>query len=236
MFIEEKERQYAYFDEEEGPLMFITNHNGKYTEEQQICMAMDGGCDWIQLRMKERLTLDVAKKLVKMALLKNMNTRICINDDLEIAIQSEANTVHLGKNDMSVSDAWRIIYQCSLGDDFLVGATANTFEDIVEADRQGASYIGLGPYRFTETKKNLSPILGVEGYERIMDQCRDAGIEIPVFAIGGIQYEDIGPLMTTGITGIAVSSAITQAKDPVNEIKRFRAKISKYRKKYSIDR
>lgn len=236
MFIEERKNQYAYFVEEDGPLMFITNHNNRYTEEQQINMAMDAGCNWIQLRMKERLTLDVAKKLVRMAFFKNMDTRICINDDLEIAIRSEAHTVHLGKNDMSVSDAWKIIYQRGNNEFFQVGATANTFEDIVEADRQGASYIGLGPYRFTETKKNLSPILGVEGYERIMEQCREAGIQIPVFAIGGIQYEDIVPLMNTGIKGIAVSSAITQAKDPVNEIKRFKAKIGKFGMKLNIDR
>lgn len=236
MYVETEENKYAYFDEEDGPLMFITNHNDKYTEEQQIRMAMDGGCTWIQLRMKERLTLDVASELRRMALFKDMDTRICIDDDLEIAIRSGANTVHLGKNDMSVSEAWKIINQRGRDDLFLVGATANTFEDIVEADRQGASYIGLGPYRFTETKKNLSPILGVEGYERIMEQCRYAGIKIPVFAIGGIQYEDIGPLMNTGITGIAVSSAITQAKDPMNEIKRFKAKIAKYRKIVNIDR
>lgn len=235
MFIDEKENQYAYFYEEATPLMLITNHDEKYTEEQQINMAIDAGCTWIQLRMKERLTLDIAQKLVTMAFHKNVNTRICINDDLEIAIQSGANTVHLGKNDMSVSDSWKIINQHGRNDLFLVGATANTFEDIVEADRQGASYIGLGPYRFTKTKKNLSPILGVEGYERIMQQCREAGIKIPVFAIGGIAFDDICPLMGTGITGIAVSSAITRAKDPVDEIKRFRTEIGKCRMNLNID-
>ena len=110
----------------------------------------------------------------------------------------------------------------------------NTFEDIVEADRQGASYIGLGPYRFTETKKNLSPILGLEGYKRIMEQCREAGLKIPIFAIGGIRYEDIAPLMSTGITGIAVSSAITQAPDPVKEMERFCLIIKKYSKQIDL--
>lgn len=113
------------------------------------------------------------------------SNRVCIDDDLEIAIKSGAFTVHLGKNDMPVSEAWRIIFERYYDDLFLVGATANTFEDIVEANRQGASYVGLGPYRFTETKKNLSPILGLEGYERIMEQCREAGLKIPIFAIGG---------------------------------------------------
>lgn len=217
--------QYAAFYEDELPLMFITHRTEKYTEEEQTKMALKGGCTWIQLRMKENLNLETAKKIVKMV---GFSNRVCIDDDLEIAIKSGAFTVHLGKNDMPVSEAWRIIFERYYDDLFLVGATANTFEDIVEANRQGASYVGLGPYRFTETKKNLSPILGLEGYERIMKQCREAGLKIPIFAIGGIRYEDIDPLMETGITGIAVSSAITQAPDPVKEMKRFCSRIKYY--------
>ena len=106
---------------------------------------------------------------------------------------------------MPVSEAWRRIIEKGQEELFLVGATANTFEDILKADREGASYIGLGPYRYTETKKNLSPILGLEGYRKIIGQCREAGLEIPIFAIGGIEFEDIAPLMETGIEGIAVS-------------------------------
>lgn len=231
---EDMTSQYVCFEEGDGlPLMFITHRTEKYTEEDQVRMAIQGGCDWIQIRMKEDLTLEAAKKLVRLA---GLSCRVCIDDDLEIAIQSGAFTVHLGKNDMPVSEAWKIIYQRGYDDLFVVGATANTFEDIVEANRQGASYVGLGPYRFTETKKNLSPILGLEGYERIMDQCREAGLEIPVFAIGGIRYEDIAPLMSTGITGIAVSSAITSAANPVKEMERFCSKIKKYMKKIDMDK
>ncbi|MCD8269504.1 MAG: thiamine phosphate synthase [Parabacteroides sp.] len=226
--------QYACFEgDDSAPIMFITHPSERYTEEQQVLMAQEGGCTWIQIRMKENLTLEAATKLVRLVEFSN---RACIDDDLEIAIKSGAFTVHLGKNDMPVDEAWKIIFQRGYDDLFLVGATANTFEDIVDADRRGASYIGLGPYRFTETKKNLSPILGLEGYERIMGQCREAGLKIPVIAIGGIRYEDIGPLMNTGIAGIAVSSAITQAPDPVKEMKRFCAKLLQYTKKMNIDK
>ena len=224
--------RYACFTEENTlPLMFITHRTEKYTEEDQVKIALEGGCNWIQIRMKDNLTLEAAEKLVHLA---GSSCRVCIDDNLEIAIKSKALTVHLGKKEMPVSDAWKIIRQQGYGDLFLVGATANTFEDIVEADRQGASYIGLGPYRFTETKKNLSPILGLEGYKRIMEQCREAGLKIPIFAIGGIRYEDIAPLMSTGITGIAVSSAITQAPDPVKEMERFCLIIKKYSKQIDL--
>ena len=134
--------QYAAFYEDELPLMFITHLTAKYTEEEQTKMALKGGCTWIQLRMKENLNLETAKRIVKMV---GFSNRVCIDDDLEIAIKSGAFTVHLGKNDMPVSEAWRIIFERYYDDLFLVGATANTFEDIVEANRQGASYVGLGP-------------------------------------------------------------------------------------------
>lgn len=117
---------------------------------------------------------------------------------------------------MPVDQACELVHQ-SGKTDFLIGATANTFEDICHAARLGASYIGLGPFRFTQTKKKLSPILGLDGYKRILEQCREAGITLPVYAIGGIEIEDIPALMKTGITGIAISGTIIRAKDPVQE-------------------
>jgi thiamine-phosphate pyrophosphorylase len=130
---------------------------------------------------------------------------------------------------MPVSAARTILIERQVEDLITVGATANTFEDIIHADNEGASYVGLGPFRFTETKKKLSPVLGLEGYRRIMQQCKEAGLEIPVFAIGGIQLEDVQPLMETGITGIAVSGAIIGADDPVAETRRFVEEVNKYK-------
>jgi thiamine-phosphate pyrophosphorylase len=118
-----------------------------------------------------------------------------------------ATGVHLGKTDMPPAEARRI-----LGDGFIIGGTANTFEDIRRLTDEGVDYIGLGPFRFTATKKNLSPILGLEGYKDILSRCRAAGIALPVLAIGGITVDDIPALMQTGVSGIAVSSAIRQAE------------------------
>ena len=140
-----------------------------------------------------------------------------------------ATACHLGKNDMPLDIAWEVLKdKLDSNAIFYIGATANTFEDIRLAVERGASYIGLGPYRFTGTKKNLSPILGLEGYRKIIAQCKEAGIDIPIFAIGGITLEDVGPLMETGITGIAVSGAIINAPDPVEETRRFIEEINKY--------
>ena len=140
-----------------------------------------------------------------------------------------ATAVHLGKEDITVAEAWKKADELLYPDEnFYIGATANTFEDISRAIKQGASYIGLGPFRHTETKKKLSPVLGLEGYQKIIQQCKDAGYNIPIFAIGGICLEDVGALMQTGITGIAVSGAIINADDPVEETRRFINEINKY--------
>jgi thiamine-phosphate pyrophosphorylase len=81
-------------------------------------------------------------------------------------------------------------------------------------------YIGLGPFRFTKTKQNLSPVLGIEGYKNIVNQCKKSNIHLPVVAIGGITSEDIFPLLQTGINGIALSSAILQAENPIEEMRK----------------
>ncbi|MCS6824393.1 MAG: thiamine phosphate synthase [Cytophagaceae bacterium] len=173
-------------------------------------IACKAGCKWIQFRIKDttysewkNMALQFKKICVR------YNATLIINDNPEIAMEVLAEGVHLGKQDMSPEKARNL-----LGDSFIIGATANTFEDIQAINLSGADYIGLGPYRFTDTKKNLSPLLGLEGYEKIMQQCRMHNINLPVIAIGGIKKEDIKDLFNTGIYGIAVSSAISNASDP----------------------
>lgn len=211
-------------------LMLITHRTERYTELDEIRMALEGGCSWVQLRMKEgmdRETVRAAKELCDNE--KGRPVVFCVNDHIGIALECGATACHLGKKDTPVDVAWEMA-QDRLAPDrpFYIGATANTFEDIRLAVARGASYIGLGPYRFTGTKKNLSPILGLEGYRKIIAQREEAGMDIPIFAIGGITLEDVGPLMETGITGIAVSGAIVGAPDPAEETRRFIEAINKY--------
>lgn len=219
--------RYACF-RDSNRLMFITHRTEKYTELDEVKMVIEGGCDWVQLRMKNNLNLEVAKEISLYVLFNGGDCVCCIDDNLEIAMSAGATAVHLGKKDLPIPEAWQLIFKRGLDDMFLVGATANSFEDIVFANNEGASYIGLGPYRFTETKQQLSPVLGIEGYREIMQQYKEAGLTIPVFAIGGIRLEDVGPLMETGIAGIAASGAIINAADPVEETRRFIAEINKY--------
>ena len=101
---------------------------------------------------------------------------------------------------------------------------ANTFEDVKRIYSAGADYIGCGPFRFTTTKKKLSPILGLDGYSRIIEQMNTYGIYTPIIAIGGILLQDVSDIMQTGVSGVAVSGAILNANngyDPVTTMKRF---------------
>jgi thiamine-phosphate pyrophosphorylase len=193
---------------------------GKTIEEQtrNIHQALDAGCKWVQLRFKDHFsddafTLAEAAKILCEEYLANF----IINDNVYLAQQIAADGVHLGLTDMSIPEARSI-----LGATKIIGATANTFIDIENHIQNGCDYIGLGPYRFTTTKENLSPILGLEGYQTILNEMKNKGLTIPVYAIGGIGLDDIPALMETGIHGIAVSGLITQSKDKTKIIKQLK--------------
>lgn len=191
-------------------LQFITHKNERHGYLDGAEAALRGGCRWIQLRMKDEpdeSIIDAGRRLAPLC--RAAGATFIIDDHVALVDAVGADGVHLGKNDMPVAEARRI-----LGSDRIIGATANTFDDIAAAVASGADYIGLGPFRFTETKKRLSPILGLEGYRDIMAHSRRAGYSIPVVAIGGITPEDIEAIMATGVTGIALSGTILRAADP----------------------
>ena len=196
---------------------------GKTIEEQlyNIHQALDAGCDWIQMRFKDQpaknsFALAEAVKFLCEEYLANF----IVNDNLYLAQQICADGVHLGLSDMKIDEARAI-----LGSTKIIGATANTFEDIENHVKNGCDYIGLGPFRFTSTKEKLSPILGLSGYYEILQKMKNNNIEIPVYAIGGITLKDVNPLMETGIHGIAVSGIITESDEKEKLIQQFNEKL-----------
>lgn len=198
-------------------LQFITHHTDRYDEIEGAAAALEGGCRWIQLRMKEANPDTVAATARKLAgLCRQYDAKLILDDHVELVASTGADGVHLGKMDLPVEEARNI-----LGSKYIIGATANSYEDIVSAVNVGADYIGLGPYRYTTTKKKLSAILGLEGYRDILEKCRSNDITIPIVAIGGITLKDIIPLMRTGITGVAVSGSILSAENPVEYTRRL---------------
>ena len=198
-------------------IQFITHSNTRYDYVEGARLALEGGCRWIQLRMKDAQEVDflLAAKQIG-AMCKEYGATFILDDHVEWVGITGADGVHLGKNDMPVDEA-----RNQLGANRIIGGTANTFEDVERLWRQGANYIGCGPYRFTTTKKNLSPVLGLDGYRHIISKMKAHDINILVVAIGGILQPDIKDVMATGVSGIAVSGAILNAENPVEEMKRF---------------
>lgn len=198
-------------------LQFITHFTDRYSYYDSARMALEGGCRWIQLRMKDASPEEIRSEAIRIqTLCREYGATFIIDDQVQLVKELHADGVHLGKNDMPIAEARRI-----LGKDFIIGGTANTFEDVQMHYQAGADYIGCGPFRFTTTKKNLSPILGLDGYASIVSQMKVAGINLPIVAIGGITYDDIPFIMQIGVTGIALSGTILRAENPVDETRRI---------------
>lgn len=201
-------------------IQFVTHTNERYDYIDGVRMALEGGCRWIQLRMKDASEEEVLKTAESTRKLCRQYDAVLILDDyVELVERSGADGVHLGKNDMPIDEARRL-----LGKNKIIGGTANTFEDAKRIYSAGADYIGCGPFRFTTTKKKLSPILGLDGYRCIIEQMTAYGINIPVIAIGGILLQDVPDIMQTGVSGVAISGAILNANNddkPVTTMKRF---------------
>ncbi len=189
---------------------FITQEKDSVKLLQQIHDFSSWGCPWIQLRMKNTSNdVIVSTTLKAKEICQAYNTQLSINDHVHIAQQVNADGLHLGKNDMTVADARKIV-----GKQMIIGATANTFKDIEKLAMQELQYIGLGPFAFTKTKSTLSPIIGLQGYQAVSTKMIENNIEIPVYAVGGIELSDISSIFDTGVHGIAISGMLHHAKDP----------------------
>ena len=197
-------------------VQFITHYNERYSYVDSARLALEGGCLWIQLRMKEaseQLMEETA--LIIQQMCKDCGATFIIDDNVALAKKINADGVHLGKNDMPFAEARKM-----LGDKFIIGGTVNTFDDILLHLQVGApDYFGCGPFRFTSTKKNLAPVLGWEGYQCIISKMRENNISIPLIAIGGICKNDIPDLLDCGVNGIALSSSIINDENPVTEMR-----------------
>jgi thiamine-phosphate pyrophosphorylase len=197
-------------------LQYITRKNTTEEVLSESLAVLKGGCRWIQLRMKDadhQTIVETGRQLVELC--HRYGAIFLINDSPQTALEVGADGVHLGKSDMPIEQA-RII----MGNK-IIGATANTAEDIVNAYNKGADYIGLGPFRFTNTKKNLSPILGLERISNIVSSVREQNIMIPIVTIGGINLDDCPDIVRSGVNGIAISGAIGDCSDPENMTAQF---------------
>ncbi|AUP77546.1 thiamine phosphate synthase [Flavivirga eckloniae] len=195
-------------------LHYISQGHTAKEHLENIQRACTSGAELVQLRLKNTSE----KKILKAAeeareITSHYQTRLIINDHYKIAKKVKADGVHLGKNDTCPTtarkdlDPWQII-----------GGTANTLEDCEKLIEKKVNYIGMGPFRFTTTKNNLSPILGTNGYLTILETLQT---DTPIIAIGGITLKDVPELLKTGIHGIAASGEITKNFNTISQFNKL---------------
>ncbi|WP_308991726.1 thiamine phosphate synthase [Mariniflexile litorale] len=192
-------------------LHYISQGNSPKEHLENIQKACTSGAELVQLRLKnisEKKILKLAKEAREIT--SHFQTRLIINDYYKIAKEIKADGVHLGKTDACPTIARKYLYTWQM-----IGGTANTIQDCEALLKKEVDYIGLGPFRHTTTKENLSPILGLNGYTAIIEALKT---DTPIIAVGGITLEDVTNILETGISGMAVSTEITF---DFNKIKTF---------------
>ena len=205
-------------------LQFITNENTSVSAKKQILDAIEGGCRWVQIRLKSASDDEIKKLFFEIRdKAKETLTTVIINDRVSLVKELGKDGVagvHLGLEDMPAAEA-----RLELGPDAIIGVTAHNFDEAASYKGLDIDYIGIGPYADTDTKKNLAPVLGLEGLTDIIVRNKDLGMEVPLVAVGGIKLEDVKPLLEVGANGIAVSGAIANASDIVEATRSFLSEL-----------
>ena len=202
-------------------LQFISQGETAEQQLKGIKTVLDGGGKWIQLRYKNASLTDIHNLGLRVKkLCEAYDATFIINDHIRIAINLDADGIHLGLEDAPVKEARQL-----LGPNKIIGGTANTWQDVLKRIEEKVDYIGLGPLRFTQTKERLSPILGLEGYQNILSQKMAKGNNTPIYAIGSVVAEDIPDLLSFGVYGIAVSSALLEKPDAAPIIQTINEKL-----------
>ncbi len=169
----------------------------------QVEEALKGGVTFVQLREKD---LDEERFLEEAREIKELCGRygvpFVINDNVDIAQAVDADGVHVGQSDMEAGDV-----RARLGQDKIIGVSAQTVEQALLAESRGADYLGVGAVFATGSKADASEV----DHETVKAICQ--AVHIPVIAIGGITGENVGALTGTGVCGVAVISAIFAQED-----------------------
>jgi len=203
-------------------VQYITQDHPQLSHADQALAMFRLGVKWVQLRMKEASEDDIiaaAKQILIYA--EQEGGTLILNDSVALAKALGVKAVHLGLNDMPIDKAREV-----LGPEVIIGGTANTFEQVQLQVARGADYVGVGPFRFTTTKKNLSPTLGLKGYQSLLQQMKDAAIDLPLFCVGGITMNDVDDLRSIGIRHFAISGdlldiVLTGNKDKIGALSEY---------------
>ena len=191
--------------------LIMTNPIIGYQKLTEI--AVNCGVSIIQLRIKDHKVNKINLAIDLRNITKGTNTKFIVNDDINLAMKSDADGIHLGQNDLSITqakDLWK-------NKNKIFGISTHNQHQAIQAEKNGADYIGIGPIFSTFSKKNLDPLLGIEKASRINNSCN-----CPSFTIGGISLNNIKQIKKIGSRGFCVLSAINYSKNPEKIINSFK--------------
>ncbi|RAU58896.1 MULTISPECIES: thiamine phosphate synthase [Bacillus] len=170
--------------------------------------AIQGGITMFQFREKgeKALQSDEKKQLARQiqALCQEANVPFIVNDDIQLAIDLDADGVHVGQEDTNAKDVRQRI------GNKILGVSTHNLDEVKQAMKDGADYVGMGPVYPTETKKDTRSVQGVS----LITEVRRHGLQIPIVGIGGITYDNAAPVIQAGADGISIISAISESADP----------------------
>jgi len=177
--------------------------------------SLDGGATFIQIREKNLAYPEFVKLATEVkAITDAYHVPYVVDDDVELAKEIDADGVHIGQSDLALVEARRV-----LGSDKIIGVSAHTVAEAIEAERNGADYLGVGAVFSTGTKKDALMIT----HEKLQKIC--SAVEIPAVAIGGLNAGNMDVLEGAGMSGMAVVSAIMKAEDPQKNARELKEKI-----------
>lgn len=182
---------------------------------------MEGGATVVQYREKERTTGQLVEEALALReLTREADVPLIVNDRLDVALATETDGVHVGQDDMSATMTRRL-----MGQERIVGVSATNLQEAIQAEKDGADYLGVGPIFATPTKPDAAPPMGLEGLAKV---CRH--VSIPVVAIGGINEHNAAAVIEAGADGVAVVSAVVAAPDVAAAARRLREVVEAARK------
>ncbi|BAV94409.1 thiamine phosphate synthase [Ichthyobacterium seriolicida] len=199
-------------------IQYITHGNTCDDHLLNISRVCRAGIDWVQLRLKDISDSDyISTAIEAKRICDSYKAKLIINDRADISSIVDAHGVHIGQGDMPLKYVKKVLKEGKI-----IGCTANTFEEICSISKNQVDYIGLGPFKFTTTKLNIAPVLGIDGYNRIISNLNN--FKLPIIAVGGIELGDIEAIMKTGIYGVAVSSLLrvdSNLEETVIKVKKY---------------
>lgn len=203
-------------------LQFITNKSDRFSIEEEVQMVLEGGCKWIQLNLNDvddTEARDIALEIIPLC--KENEAFLIIEDRVELARELGVYGVHLNKSIIKPAEARE-----QLGPEAIIGVSVTTADDITALRGIDVDYVSLGPFANRKVDNLYPGSMDCDYYRSIIKDVRSLGIELPVVATGEITAEDISNLLAAGVSGIALSEAITDAEDPVAYTEKCLGKLS----------